>query len=469
MMTMAMDVVVMTRQRCRRISSPVAMSPSLDVQLSKLTSMGTASRMMIRHSGTTSALFSSSLQDNIVKFRIVSINDVYDLSNLPKLQTYLTQLPSNEKPQAVVLCGDFLSPSTLSSIDGGRGMVSTLRTVGITHVSFGNHEQDLKLATLHQRIIELSKSIEVLNSNVLPPSVPPPAADATAEVSAVSQNNDNKNNTNDNEWMRSLTHRYSLVSSSCGRVTVALIGLLSDEPGLFRDNTFKSIPIHDVLETYTTLYNKLISRKRSSKVADEGDDQVADLILPMTHQSMNRDKELAQHILEVVQQDCDGDSSSQDGLGNVGYVMLGGHEHEPYNEIVTSTSETPRSSEEATDTRPFVQILKGGMDAQNAVVVDLTFEVTPTKEQEESRPAARLVQIETDLVNLTKFESSPVAQQVVDKHMSVITALENEIIVDVDEATHTSSRRLPPGTELSSQRTRFQQTTVGGVFCQVCF
>ena len=160
----------------------------------------------------------------------------------------------------VGLPGDFLSPSTLSSIDGGRGMVATLRTVGITHVSFGNHEQDLKLPTLHQRIIELSKSIEVINSNVLP-AVP----------------------TSQNEWMPSLTHRHSIVPSSCGRVKVALIGLLSDEPGLFRDNTFKSIPIHDVLKTYTKMHDSLIKANTDEDTTDDNASDSADYIVPMTH------------------------------------------------------------------------------------------------------------------------------------------------------------------------------------------
>lgn len=75
----------------------------------------------------------------LARLRIVAINDVYELHNLPKLQTFLSRL--SYKPSAVTLAGDFLSPSTLSSVDGGRGMVATLRATGLTHVSLGNHEQ----------------------------------------------------------------------------------------------------------------------------------------------------------------------------------------------------------------------------------------------------------------------------------------------------------------------------------------
>lgn len=62
------------------------------------------------------------------KLRIVSINDVYELGNLAKLQTFLTKL--TPLPSAVLLAGDFLSPSPLSSLDGGKGMVATLRAAG---------------------------------------------------------------------------------------------------------------------------------------------------------------------------------------------------------------------------------------------------------------------------------------------------------------------------------------------------
>ena len=62
------------------------------------------------------------------KLRLVAINDVYELKNLPKLQTFLTKL--TPVPCAVLLVGDFLSPSVLSSFDGGKGMVATLRAAG---------------------------------------------------------------------------------------------------------------------------------------------------------------------------------------------------------------------------------------------------------------------------------------------------------------------------------------------------
>ena len=57
---------------------------------------------------------------------IVSVNDVYELGNLARLRTLIDRV----RPHITTLCGDFVSPSTLSGLDRGRGMVSVLNRVG---------------------------------------------------------------------------------------------------------------------------------------------------------------------------------------------------------------------------------------------------------------------------------------------------------------------------------------------------
>jgi len=326
----------------------------------------------------------------LARLRIVSINDVYELHNLPKLQTFLSRL--SYKPSAVTLAGDFLSPSTLSSVDGGRGMVATLRATGMTHVSLGNHEQDLRLESLHDRLAKLSKSVHVINSNMRE-NVPDKAA-----------------------WMTEVTAPYSVITSPCNRVRVALLGLLSDEPGIFRDNTFKGVPVGDVVETYAKMYNEIVPN-------------IADMCIPLTHQSMQRDKELAESMLDL-----------HGGKG----VIIGGHEHEPFDEIVGNESDDDS-----------IRIVKSGMDSMSASVIDVSYDVA-----ENERPVT--VSVDYNLEPLVDIEPSEVVQQIVDKHMSVIKALESEDIIN-SETTH----MLPPGTVLSSKRARLEQTTVGSIFLQL--
>ena len=46
----------------------------------------------------------------------------------------------------VTLAGDFVAPSMLSSLDKGAGMIDAL--IGVTHVCFGNHEDDIPIDEL---------------------------------------------------------------------------------------------------------------------------------------------------------------------------------------------------------------------------------------------------------------------------------------------------------------------------------
>lgn len=101
------------------------------------------------------------------RLRIVSVNDVYLLDNLPRFRGLVDHYRTSDPADAtlVVLAGDFLAPSILSSIDAGRGMVECLNAVGVDYVILGNHEDDLPTAELHLRLRELNAIC--LGTNVL--------------------------------------------------------------------------------------------------------------------------------------------------------------------------------------------------------------------------------------------------------------------------------------------------------------
>jgi hypothetical protein len=67
------------------------------------------------------------MTSKIPRLRIVAFNDVYELANLPRLQSFLSSL--SPSADAVLLAGDFLSPSTLSALDGGKGTCGSQFTV----------------------------------------------------------------------------------------------------------------------------------------------------------------------------------------------------------------------------------------------------------------------------------------------------------------------------------------------------
>ncbi|MDP3505149.1 MAG: 5'-nucleotidase C-terminal domain-containing protein [Myxococcales bacterium] len=87
---------------------------------------------------------------------LIAVNDVYSLEHLPRLATLIAHHRASGKADRwlVVLAGDFVAPSVLSSLDGGKRMVECLNAVGVTHVVFGNHEDDVPVSELSARVRE---------------------------------------------------------------------------------------------------------------------------------------------------------------------------------------------------------------------------------------------------------------------------------------------------------------------------
>ena len=160
--------------------------------------------------------------------RIIAINDVYELQNLPKLRTLIKMclnddddddasiLPTtptsttNKQPDLtiVTLAGDFLSPSLLSALDRGRGMVDVLNQIPVNYVSFGNHEADLDLFHVRKRVSEYQG--KWLNTNM--PSFQNGAPYIWNNVGT--------------------TVPYDVLDLGDG-IHVGLVGLLTDQPGSF--------------------------------------------------------------------------------------------------------------------------------------------------------------------------------------------------------------------------------------------
>jgi 5'-nucleotidase len=147
-----------------------------------------------------------------------------------------------------VIAGDFLSPSVLSSLDSGKGMIDCLNRIPISHACFGNHEADVGIPELKRRIDEFGG--KWLNSNM-------------------------------KGFKHPKLHEYDIVSTACGR-RVALIGLLLDGKVGLKVGDFKGIKVDPVLPAATELCSRLRSTEK------------VDLIVPITHQSFREDSRLAQ-------------------------------------------------------------------------------------------------------------------------------------------------------------------------------
>lgn len=371
----------------------------------------------IRASSTSATANNSSVEDPIT-VRLVSINDVYDLTKLPRLATFIRSLgikeatenayPTNRnfddtiQPSAITLNGDFLSPSSLSSVDNGRGHVAAIRAAGITHVCLGNHEANLPLGVLKDRLNELGRRRKtvVLNSN----------------VSGLGRH----------------TRELDIVRSTCGRIRVGLMGLLSDESDMFRNGTFRGLEIGDVKKKYETMMEKV--DMMGNKV---------DYLVPLTHQSLNADIDLAKWMLKVQsrvkQRQLDGGT------------ILGGHEH---TKILSQVS----SDEDLGGGGSRVQIVKSGQNSDRAAIVDLQFNASTHTLENTSVHFEELDD---------RYKECTVAQSIVEKHLSILDQLQDFIVFD--KHTMLSEYFVDPYTgediPLSSEHTRHEQTTVGAFFC----
>jgi len=181
--------------------------------------------------------------------RIVSVNDVYTLEHLPRLKSLVRHFVENEPVDAtlVVLAGDFVAPSLLSSLDAGRGMVDCLNDVGVTHVTFGNHEDDIAIAELHRRIEEFHGTWLATNVRFDPRTKPTDVID---------------------------------VQSAGGKSRVGLVGVVTVDRPLYRDAPFGGAEVED-------------ANAAALRATDELEREGCACVVAITHQPIADDRALA--------------------------------------------------------------------------------------------------------------------------------------------------------------------------------
>jgi 5'-nucleotidase len=204
--------------------------------------------------------------------RFLLINDVYvadTMTNgqggLARVATVRSRLADQGKV-VFVLAGDLLSPSLLSKYYGGRQMVEALNAAKLDYATFGNHEFELPRDTLVARIAE--SNFKWLSANCT-------QADGTAFPKV-------------RPW-------------DTLRVSKHLVGMF----GLTLKGDYRSYvrcgdpdsAAHQAIDTLGKLK--------------------ADLIVGLTHQSIEADRELL---------------AREPGLD----LILGGHEHEAHDSVVTN-------------------------------------------------------------------------------------------------------------------------------------
>ncbi len=199
------------------------------------------------------------------RLRIFAINDVYALDHLPRLKTLIAEVDGREPADRtlVTVAGDFLAPSLLSSLDDGRGMVECLNAVGVTHVTFGNHEDDIEPPELHQRMAELRATWLATNLPDFSRRAPP--------------------------------HDIVVVGHGSREVKVGLIGIVDSSPAVYRRPPFGGTRLLPANPT---------ALESTRALLESG----VDCVVALTHQPLRDDRALAASEPRVA-------------------LVLGGHEH----------------------------------------------------------------------------------------------------------------------------------------------
>ncbi|KAL7571301.1 hypothetical protein ACA910_008953 [Epithemia clementina (nom. ined.)] len=388
--------------------------------------------------------------------RILHINDVYELDNLASFKTLVDCYKKAENPDPqesqqqekkskrqedndknsnyeheaanktndnsttlgdnssgphctlVVVGGDFLGPSLLSSLDQGTSMVDCLNAAGVTHVCFGNHECDVPTNTGLVKRIQQSKFFWV-NSNM----------------------QDLHDKLPNNMIDKAKTPEYDIITVTNGTVTkrVALLGLLTNDPTLYRPNAFAGASIEPVIATAERMIQKLTTTSSSSndnEDSSDGNHQQVDLIVPLTHQSIDEDRVFAQHFLNRRMGDATGDTTDNHHLpigAAIFPLILGGHDHIPYNETIGP------SSPENHATVPTSRIVKVGMDASNTGVIDIQWDLTSDSS---SLPVHQPPTIRVNVVPTNIFPPDKAMVRRVKGHLRLVEQLEQARLFRID-------------------------------------
>ncbi|CAJ1427583.1 unnamed protein product [Effrenium voratum] len=229
--------------------------------------------------------------------RMLSINDVYTLENYARFATAVKECKAASKTLGCVvtshLNGDFLSPCLHTSLDGGTTMMQALNFAQVDYACLGNHEFDMDKSQLETRL-PLFKG-KLINTNGM------------------------------DEQLKSLP-KYDVVE--VGDKKVVFVGLCMTDKSIFAASNCPDM--RPFVDSCTSAWEQ----------AFKG--QQVDVLVPMTHQFIEEDRLLAEQF------------EMHEALNSKVPVILGGHEHDIFEEMAADTL-----------------ILKTGQDAAKIAVVDI--------------------------------------------------------------------------------------------------
>lgn len=231
--------------------------------------------------GLSPSGFAGTPVERSARITLLQLNDLYDITpvaqgkkgGLARVAALREQVARESPHTVLVLAGDFLSPSTMSSVFQGEQMVATLNAVGLDLATFGNHEFDYGQQVTRDRMRE--SRFTWLSTNVLDPKTGLPFGEAV-----------------------------SFVLRQYGEIRVAFIGLTTPDTAELSKGA-RGLRFLDPIKAA----REAVARAKRAK---------ADVIVALTHFYMAEDKKLAAALPEID-------------------LILGGHDHDPMDAMVGKT------------------------------------------------------------------------------------------------------------------------------------
>ncbi len=225
--------------------------------------------------------------DGIISFKIIQLNDVYEIAPLSggryggmaRVAHVVDSVRNVEPNTFLMMAGDFLSPSLLGSLEVGgerimgKQMIDVMNEMRFDLVVFGNHEFDLKEPELQKRLNE--SNFQWIGTNVR-------HVTEDGMYPFKIERNGHKTPVND-------TYRLLLTDADGTEVILGFFGVIIDS------NPQPYVYYEDYLDASKRVYYEL--------------EENSDIVIGLTHLSLNQDKTLAET------------------LPGISFIM-GGHEHD---------------------------------------------------------------------------------------------------------------------------------------------
>lgn len=199
---------------------------------------------------------------------------------------------------------------------------------------------------------------------------------------------------------------------------VALLGFNTTNPTILRAGAFGGATIEPIPLKLAELTKKLIEEEK------------VDLVIPLTHQTVEEDKLCAEMELGI-------------------RVIFGGHEHEPFleqHDFGGSGWKSFLEERSCVQEVPGCTIIKTGMDGKMIAICDIVWDA----------PGVSSPRVSTVLKDASNYPEDPVVVDIINVHKKVL------------EEVHKSKLcRIPEGVTLSSIQPRLHVSTFGIFYCTI--